>query len=166
MAGPDRATTFDGFYENAWIPMVRLATLILSESAGAEDVVQDAFVNVYRRWGKIEREGAETAYLRSAVVNGARSALRCRAAASRRTDKLALRSGLVSTGFERLDDEGEVLSALNSLPRRQREVLVLRYWADLSEDEIANTLSISRGTVKSTAARGLSQLQRRLEGNQ
>jgi RNA polymerase sigma factor (sigma-70 family) len=106
-------------------------------------------------------------YVRAAVLNGCRSALRHRAIVRRvlgAHDPLASGAAQQSAEHEAImaDDRRQVLVALAALPRRRREVLVLRYWLGLPEAEIAATLGISPGTVKSTAARGLAALARKL----
>lgn len=155
---------FDNLYALAWTAMVRLACLLLGDLAAAEDAVQDAFVNTYRHWSAIAGPAAARAYLRVAVVNACRSVGRKRVTAARSlvrqgNAELGLRDGTAApTG-----PDSELITALRALTRRQQEVLVLRYWADLPEREIAETLRISAGTVKSTAARALRTLQARLE---
>lgn len=155
---------FDQLYAAAWAAMVRLAALLLGDVAAAEDAVQDAFVNTYRHWTAIAGAAAARAYLRVAVVNACRSVGRKRATVSRAlvrqgNAELGLRDGTVGP----VGPDPELITALRALTRRQQEVLVLRYWADLSEREIAETLRISTGTVKSTAARALRTLHARLE---
>lgn len=143
--------------------LVRLATLLVDDQGSAEEVVQDAFVAMARR-GPHGLDDPE-AYLRTAVLNGARSTLR-----RRRVRRRHLRSvdrPAVSPGADHdvLADEDArlVLAALRQLSERQREVLVLRYWADLSEAEIADALGISAGSVKTHAHRGTAALARILE---
>jgi RNA polymerase sigma-70 factor (sigma-E family) len=155
---------FDRLYTLAWTAMVRLGCLLLGDVAAAEDAVQDAFVNTYRHWTAIAGAAAARAYLRVAVVNACRSVGRKRATASRAlvrqgNAELGLRDGTAAPA----GSDPDLIAALRALTRRQREVLVLRYWADLSEREIAETLRISAGTVKSTAARALRTLHERLE---
>jgi RNA polymerase sigma factor (sigma-70 family) len=97
------------------------------------------------------------------VVNGARSVLRRRQVARRHLRVAEPDEGPAADLALLLDEEHrQVVEALRTLPRRQREVLVLRYWSELSESEIAATLGIARGTVKSSASRGLSALEKRL----
>lgn len=144
--------------------LVRLAWLLLHNEQDAEEVVQDAFVEVHRRWSRLRDPGSATAYLRRSVVNGARSALRRRGVRERYASSLAARQ---DAGAGRgpaeaaLDAEAhdEVVQALNRLPGRQREVLVLRYYLDLGEAEIAQALGISPGSVKTHAHRGLAALR-------
>lgn len=142
--------------------LVRTSVLLVRDLATAEEVVQDAFVGLYRRWDRLRDPQAALGYLRTAVVNGSRSALRHRGTVEKTLPRLR--------PVEALDDPSaaistrrSVLDALAALPERQREVLVLRYYGDLSEAEIAETLGISRGSVKSYASRGAEALRPILE---
>ena len=152
--------------------LVRLALLMLGDLPSAEDVVQDVYASLHRRrraQGRAQTIEAPLPYVRAAVLNGCRSVLRRRAIAHR--VGLAHRASLNDEATVRASAESEVilsedrrqvLSALARLPRRRREVLVLRYYLGLSEAEIAAVLGISAGTVKSTAARALAALARDL----
>ncbi len=145
--------------------LVRLASLLVDDLAVCEELAQEAFVRLAARPGTLRDPDKAPAYLRSAVLNGARSVLR------RRDPLPRLRLvGSTAPGPEqpddaagRRDDEAALLAALRRLPDRQRDVLVLRYWMDLSEAEIAATLGIGAGTVKTHAKRGLDSLAARLE---
>jgi RNA polymerase sigma-70 factor (sigma-E family) len=144
------------------LALVRLAILLVDDLPTAEDVVQDAFAGFLSRIRSLDDPDKGLAYLRTAVVNNARSALR-----RRRTARAFVAPHEVELdgppGRAILAEEHrEVLAALRELPHRQREVLVLRYWSELSEAQIADALGISRGTVKSTASRGLAALERTL----
>jgi RNA polymerase sigma-70 factor (sigma-E family) len=158
------APTLTELYDARRLGLVRLALLLVDDLPTAEDVVQDAFTAIYRRHGQA-LDGVENVggYLHTAVVNAARSVLR-----KRRTVRAAPPGVEYSVpADERMllaEEHREVLDALRTLPTRQREVLVLRYWSELTEAQIADVLSISRGTVKSTASRALAALERRLEG--
>jgi RNA polymerase sigma-70 factor (sigma-E family) len=138
------------------LPMVRLARLLVDDLETAEDVVQDAFSALHRRWASIAEPEAAIGYLRTSVVNGSRSVLRRRRTAHAyiwpEIDR-APGDG-ADAGVLLHEEHREVLDALRRLPSRQREVIVLRYWAQLTEAEIAATLGISVGAVKSTASRG------------
>ncbi|WP_186525977.1 SigE family RNA polymerase sigma factor [Leekyejoonella antrihumi] len=152
-------------YETHHLSMVRLARLLVDDLATAEDVVQDAFLGMHRRRDGLRDPGAAVGYLRRAVVNQARSTLR-----RRRTVRAHLRVAEPDVGppadAEVLlgEEHREVLAAVDELPTRQREVLVLRYWSELSEAEIADALGISRGTVKSQASRAMATLSNKLGG--
>jgi len=141
-------------YRTHRLAMVRLATLLVDDRETAEDVVQDAFGALHRKWGSLASTDAAIGYLRVCVVNGSRSILR-----RRRTVRTHWRSedGLSAESADApallAAEHQQVLTALAKLPRRQREVIVLRYWSELSEAAIAATLGISQGAVKSTASR-------------
>ncbi len=152
-------------YAGHYARLVRLGVLLLRDQGLAEDVVQDSFVAIHRHWKRIDPATAP-AYLARTVVNRSRSAQRRRSVADRhRPDPLpdgapADASVLVT------ERRTAVLDALSGLPTRQREVLVLRYYLDLSEREIANALGISQGAVKSHASRGAAALRQRLSQEQ
>ncbi len=146
-------------------PMVRLASLLLHERGRAEEVVQDAYVRLHARWHKLRDPDKALAYLRVAVVNGCRSALRHRrvvdahlAASRPPADAPSAESGALD-----LLTQAAVLDAIRRLPTRQREAIVLRYYVDLSEAEIAEAMGCSRGAVKSHAARAVAALRPILE---
>jgi len=146
-------------------PMVRLASLLLHESGTAEEIVQDAYVRLHARWHKLRDPDKALAYLRVAVVNGCRSALRHRrvvdahlAASRPPADVPSAESGALD-----LLTQAAVVDAIRRLPTRQREAIVLRYYVDLSEAEIAEAMGVSRGAVKSHAARAVAALRPTLE---
>lgn len=154
-------------YATQWNRLVRLAVLLVDDVGLAEDVVQDAFINLHRQQANLRSTGAAVGYLRTSVVNGARSQLRRRLMSRRHLATLADRNPTVDgadTAVLLTEQSRELLAQLSRLPRRQREVLVLRYWAHLTEAEIAETLGISVGTVKSSASRGLDALEITLGG--
>lgn len=137
--------------------LVRLAAFILSDRGAGEDAVQDVFMRVYRRGDPID--GDPLPYLRAAVVNSCRSMLRRMRLVRRHAEEDSPCPPLTAEEAAMLsEDRRRVLVALASLPQRRREVLVLRFYLELSEAEIAGMLNISPGTVKSTAARGLAAL--------
>jgi RNA polymerase sigma-70 factor (sigma-E family) len=150
--------------------LVRLALLMVGDLPTAEDVVQDVYTSLHQRWSQVAAADSPLPYVRAAVLNGCRSVLRRRGIA-RRAGVLHRASqpddALASAESEVIlsEDRREVLAALARLPRRRREVLVLRYYLGLSEAEIAAVLGISSGTVKSTAARALAALARDLGEN-
>ncbi|MBD3783359.1 MAG: SigE family RNA polymerase sigma factor [Micrococcales bacterium] len=143
--------------------LVRLAWLLLHDEQEAEEVVQDAFVAAHRRWSRLRDEAAGAAYVRRAVVNGARSALRRRGVRERYVAVLAAERAAAPPGPDEqavaAEEHDELVRALTHLPQRQREVLVLRYYLDLPEAEIAEALGISPGSVKTHAHRGLAALR-------
>ncbi|HET6166977.1 MAG TPA: SigE family RNA polymerase sigma factor [Marmoricola sp.] len=141
--------------------LVRMAVLLLRDQALAEDVVQDAFVAVHGRWHRIDPDRA-SAYLRRAVVNRSRSALRHRTVVARHRPTPPPDAAPADVPVLAAERRTAVLDALAELPARQREVLVLRHYLDLSEADIAATLGISRGAVKSHASRAAASLRARL----
>jgi RNA polymerase sigma-70 factor (sigma-E family) len=148
-------------YAAHWRQLVRLSVLLVRDVGTAEEVVQDAFVSVHGRWSRLRDPDRGLAYLRQAVVNRSRSALRHRAVVTRHAERAPEPSYAAGADEPLLASgrRGAVLDALRALPARQREVLALRYYLDLSEAEIAETLGISRGAVKSHASRGTATLR-------
>jgi RNA polymerase sigma-70 factor (sigma-E family) len=146
----------EALFRTQRLSLVRLAMLLVDDKETAEDVVQDAFTALHRRWGSLSNPEAAAAYLRTSVVNGSRSALRRRrtARANPWPDAESLTVDAADRGPLLAAEHREVLDALKRLPSRQREVIVLRYWSELGEAEIASTLGISVGSVKSSASRG------------
>ncbi len=156
--GADEAVS--RLYAEHWAGLVRLATLLLRDQGRAEEVVQDAFVALHRRWSGLQEPVKAVAYLRRSVVNGCRSTIRHRVVVDRQP---AERPGVAPSAEASVlvgEQRSELVEALRRLPRRQREVLVLRYFSDLSEADIAATLGISRGAVKSHSARGIAALKK------
>lgn len=147
--------SFTEFFEMASPYMVRLGYLLLGERSAAEDVAQDVLEEIYKRWPTL-REESVLAYAHTAVVNRARSVGRRRAVASKFSAMLATPEAAPDTEL----NDPWLWRRVQALPRRQREVVVLRYWCDLPEAEIANVLGVSAGTVKSSAHRALAQLGR------
>lgn len=147
-------------YLQHWDRLVRLSYLLVRDQGQAEEIVQDALVAVHQRWDRLDPDRA-SAYLRQAVVNRSRSALRHRSVVQRFLERQPAPADHPGADEAALvdDERREVLAALARLPRRQREVLVLRYYLDLSEADIAETLGISRGAVKSHASRGAAALR-------
>ena len=148
----NRDLSLAALYRQEYAPMVRLAHLITGSNEVAEDVVQDAFVRMYRNWERADQPGA---YLRTIVVNGCRSWHR-----RRRME----RERLPQPGPAGVDAEvHELLDALAHLGVRQRTALVLRFYLDMSEADVAQVLGCRPGTVKSLVHRGLRQLKEVIE---
>jgi RNA polymerase sigma-70 factor (sigma-E family) len=144
-------------------PLVRLARLLVDDHGTAEELVQDAFVRVASRLHRVPPAKAP-AYLRSAVLNGARSSLRRRRVQQRHaTEGPSLTAASSEHDALRHAHRQAVLDAVRTLPRRQRDVLLLRYFLDLSERDTADALGISPGSVKTHAHRGLAALAELLE---
>ena len=159
----DADTAVEELYAAHYRRLVRLSVLLVRDLETAEEVVQDAFVAMHGVWRTLREPDKGLAYLRQTVVNRSRSVLRRRGVAARyvppveRDHPGADESALVS------ERRTSVLDAMRSLPDRQREVLALRYYLDLSEADIASTLGISRGAVKSHASRGVAALRSLME---
>lgn len=158
-----RSKPLERLYDEHYRALVKLATMYVDDTGSAEEVVQDAFVKLLTGSYNIEA-GKEHAYLRRMVLNGARSMLRKRKvrrihdrAEPERVVLAAEDFGIANSADERM------LAALRKLPERQSAVLILRYYLDLSEIEIAETLDIAPGSVKSHAHRGLSKLEKVLD---
>ncbi len=168
MAGtqvPVEAVSLEGLYAAHQLQLVRLAVLLVDDVPSAEDVVQDAFAGLHARWSRLRDPDKALGYLRTAVVNNARSVLRRRRTARAFVPRKELEPA-TPEDLAMLDEQHrEVLTALRLLAPRQREVLVLRYWSGLREAEIAEVLGISPGTVKSTASRAIDALAELLEGH-
>lgn len=140
--------------------LVKLATLLGADDP--EDVVQEAFVRLHRSHSRLRDPGAALPYLRTTVVNLSRSRLRHLRVVRRGVPGSPDVASAEHSAVLR-EDHREVVEALLALPARQREALVLRYWLDLSEAEIATAMGISRGAVKSHASRGIAALEVALE---
>ncbi|GAA4636058.1 SigE family RNA polymerase sigma factor [Actinoallomurus vinaceus] len=160
----DADTAVTALYRGHALGLMRLALIMVGDRPTAEDVVQDAFLGLHRRWGHLRDRENALAYVRSTVLNNCRSVLRRRRLTPRGRHEPPVWSAEAAAlvGEERR----EVIRALQSLPARQREALVLRYFCELTEEEIARTMRVSRGTVKSTTSRAISALGRILEGGE
>lgn len=157
----DADSTLEQLYDEHYVRLVRLSVLLLGDTGRAEEVVQDAFVAVYQRLDRLGPSGVADlpAYLRQTVVNRSRSTLRHLRVVDRHAPRAPLDAPGADDAVLRDDRRRVVLEALGLLPRRQREVLALRHYLDLSEKEIAATLGISQGAVKSHASRGSATLR-------
>jgi RNA polymerase sigma-70 factor (sigma-E family) len=152
-------------YQCHALRLVRMAVLLVGDQPSAEDVVQDAFLGLHCGAGRLHDPANAVAYLRVSVLNGCRSVLRSRKRA--RSSRAAMHDPPVWSAESAAmagEDRREALRAVARLPRRQREVLVLRYFLNLTDREIATALGVSRGTVASTASRALAALARDLGG--
>lgn len=151
-------------YQAHAVGLVRLAYLMLGDRPSAEDVVQDAFWALYRSWDRLAEPARALAYVRSSVLNGCRSALRHRAV-GRRVTPTAYQPPAVSAETAAIGNEErqEVMQAVRRLPGRQREALVLRFYLDLPEQEIARIMGLRPGSVRSATHRALKTLGQWME---
>jgi RNA polymerase sigma-70 factor (sigma-E family) len=152
-------------YSLHYKPLVRLAAMLVRDTQTAEEVVQEAFISMHDGWHRLKDTDKALAYLRQSVVNRARSVLRHRQVVEKNAPKPAPDMPSAEHGAMALLERSEVVTALRALPLRQREAIMLRYYADLSEAEIAAAMRISRGAVKSHTARGMASLRAALESN-
>jgi RNA polymerase sigma-70 factor (sigma-E family) len=162
----DADSGVEGIYRTHRLYLVRLALLLVDDRETAEDVTQDAFAALHRRWASLANEDAAVGYLRTCVVNGARSVLRRRRTVRRhpQPDELSLTAAAADSSTLLAEEHREVLDAIRRLPDRQREVILLRYWSELNEADVAATLGISIGAVKSNASRGRDAIAAMLGG--
>lgn len=140
-------------YEATYPELVRLAYLLTWDHAVAEELAQETYARAWRSWHRVQSDGA-VPYLRATVVNLARSSLRRRLIER----KHHRQDTLVDNGAERADERADLAQAIAQLPPRRRACVVLRYYADLSEEETARLLGVSVGTVKSQTHRALRSL--------
>lgn len=157
----ERALT--ALYSEHYRSLVRLAALLVRDVATAEEVVQDAFVAMHGGWRRLRNSDKALSYLRQSVVNRSRSVLRHRVVVDRNAPKPAPDEPSAEHGAFTLLERSAVVAALRTLPPRQREALVLRYYGDLSEAQIAAAMGISKGAVKSHTARAMVALRSVLE---
>ena len=172
---PSAAASVTALYAEHALGLVRLAVVVTGDRAAAEDIVQDAFLGLYRRWERLPEMAAPLAYLRVSVMNGCRTAMRRRSrqglsfgglggdldeAASARPGGP---TGLAESAEASVllgEEQRLVATALWKLPRRQREAVVLRYYLELSVEETAQVMGVSPGTVKSATHRALAAVGR------
>lgn len=160
-----RVSLVEGLYHQEAVSLVRLARLFTDDRAGAEDIVQEAFIRLYHAAERIDDPGKSAAYLRSIVLNLARDHNRRGLLSLRHQDSMVDDRAPEDPGLhiEKDESKAEVIDALNTLSRRQRDCLVLRFYFDLTEREIAETLSISVNSVKTHCRRGLAAMAPMLE---
>jgi RNA polymerase sigma-70 factor (sigma-E family) len=160
----ERETAIARVFDSHHAQLVRLAAL-LGAGNEAEDVVAEAFCQLYRRWSKLRSPDAALAYVRGAVVNLVRMRLRHLQVVRRHSESTRPPADNTSAEHDVLlrEDQRALVVALDALAERQREVIVLRYWMDLKESEIAAAMGISCGAVKSHAARAMASLSRAMD---
>jgi RNA polymerase sigma-70 factor (sigma-E family) len=150
-------------YSEHYRSLVRLAAFLVRDNATAEEVVQDSFVAMHGAWRRLRDTDKALSYLRQSVVNRSRSVLRHRIVVDKNTPKPPPDMPSAEHGAIIQLERSAVVTALRALPERQREALVLRYYGDMSEAQIASVMGISRGAVKSHTARAMSALRTVLE---
>jgi RNA polymerase sigma-70 factor (sigma-E family) len=151
---------FRGFFAQHYERLCRLGFLLTADPAQAEDLAQDALVRTWRRWRLVHKPDNPATYARKVLVNRHRSLLRRALVEARHRYRDHPTEG---SGDEHREDAIMLWAATRRLPLRQQAVLVLRYYEDLSEAEIARVLGIPAGTVKTLARRGLARLRRSLD---
>jgi RNA polymerase sigma-70 factor (sigma-E family) len=151
---------FREFMRGRWPAMVRLAYGLTGDLGHAEDVAQAAFARAYASWSRVARTGNPDAYVRRIVINENNSRFRRRRVAESLVDAVPEPSGRrAADAADALGDSEALVKALRRLGPRQRAVIVLRFWMDMSEAETAAALGCSVGTVKSQASRALAALR-------
>ena len=152
------AADFSTFVRVHTPALLRTAYLLTGSSAAAEELVQDTLVRLYPKWGRVSAADVPLAYVRRALTNGF---INSRRRASRREFAVETVPEVVDLwrAEDEIADRDEVWSMLHTLPERQRAALVLRYYADQSDEDIAAALGCRPGTVRSLLSRGLSALR-------
>ena len=161
MRDVERETAVTALFDQHYTGLIRMAVL-LGAGVDAEDVVSEAFCELYRRWPRLRDPLAAPSYLRSVVCNLTRMRLRHLQVVRRHPDQSMTSIGSAEQEVVLREDQREVITALQRLPDRQRQALVLRYWLDLNEAEVAASMGISRGAVKAHTSRGMATLTRLL----
>ena len=157
-AADSAAAAVAALYQHHAVGLIRLAYLMLGDRAGAEDAVQDAFCGLYRHWDRLADRDRALAYVRSSVLNGCRSALRRRTTGRRLLTAYQPPTASAEAAVLGLEERQEVMRAVRRLPERQRKVLVLRFYLDLPEREIARLMGLRPSSVRSATARALKAL--------
>jgi RNA polymerase sigma-70 factor (sigma-E family) len=155
----DAAEIVTEIYTGHYNSLVRLALLLVRDVQTAEEVVQDAFESMHKAWRRLRDQDKALAYVRQTVVNKSRSELRHRKVVDMHQPKPAPDEPSAEHAALLLFERSAVIAALSGLPARQREAVVLRYYADLSEADIAQAMGISKGAVKSHTARAMAALK-------
>ena len=166
MGGTSADAGLRRLFEEHWTGLCRLAYLMLGDPAAAEECVQDAYLGVFRAWDRVRTMDRPDLYLRTAVLNRCRSALRRRGRERRELERGTLTTGpLVAPSADHSPAPigvDEVMEEVRRLPPRQRAAVILRYYEDRPEADIARALGCSVGTVKSQLAKARATLGRRL----
>lgn len=154
----EQEAQFQEFVRARWSHLVRTAYLLTGDAHHAEDLTQTALAKAYRSWRRVARADNPEAYVRRMLVSCNSDRFRKRRVAEALTAAPPEVAGR-DEGYKGVDERGALVSALAQLPPRQRAVVVMRYWEDLSESEVAEVLGCSVGTVKSQASKGLAKLR-------
>jgi RNA polymerase sigma factor (sigma-70 family) len=181
---PAAASAVTTLYQQHAVGLIRLAMIMLGDRAAAEDVVQDAFFGLYRNWFRLGDPANALVYTRSSVLNGCRNALRTRTRRDQRDHAAGVgtapdleggqssarppsgRWGAAQSAESQVlltEEARRMIAAIRKLPDRQREAIVLRFYLDMTAEEAASAMGISRGTVKSTTSRAVAALGRMIE---
>jgi RNA polymerase sigma-70 factor (sigma-E family) len=156
----DPAREITALYHAHALGFVKLAVVMTGDQSAAEDIVQDAFLGLHRRWNALADQDKALSYVRSCVLNGCRQLHRVRY----RRERIVLDPPADAESAEDVAVLGEanrqVLAAIRQLPPRQREAVVLRYYLDMTEDQAAQAMGVSRGTVKSATSRAVAAVGR------
>lgn len=144
-------------YQEHYRQLLRMALLLVDDRSVAEDVVQDAYVRVYDARSRLRDRDKALAFLRQTVLNRARSLLRRKQVSKRYEHRLVQRDPHPDDSVRGID-RTVIAEALTRLPRRQREAVVLRYYADFSEEYTAKLMKVTPGAVKSYCSRGVARL--------
>ena len=155
---PDRHQQLTELYDLHYAGLCRLAAHLLCSTAQAEEVVQEAFLRTFAGWARIRQPERASWYLRTTVVNLCRSRMRRRTTEDRGNRTVWASARDVEWPGEHSEDVAAVLDAVRALPQRQREAVVLRYYEDLAEADIARILHCSTGTVKSQLSKARATL--------
>ena len=158
--GVESDEEFRDFMRGRWSAMVRLAYTLTGDQGHAEDIAQAAFAKVYASWGRVRRAGDPEAYVRTIVIHENSKRFRKQRV---REDLRANVPEQVSGSYDGLADREALRDALDVLGPRQRAVIVLRFWLDMSEAATARALNCSVGTVKSQTSRALAILRKHTE---
>jgi RNA polymerase sigma-70 factor (sigma-E family) len=150
-------------YQAHALGLVKLAVLMVGDQRTAEDIVQDAFLGLYRRWPVLQDRERAFGYIHASVLNGCRMIYRGKYRRNRYSPEEPAPAESAEATAILGETHREVLAALRQLPARQREAVVLRYYLDMTENQAARTMGVSRGTVKSTTSRGIAALARILK---
>jgi RNA polymerase sigma-70 factor (sigma-E family) len=162
-AAPDADQAIAAMYSTEYRSLVRISVVLVGDVGTAEEVVQDCFVAMHGAWRRLRDNDKAVNYMRRSVVNRSRSVLRRRMVADRHAPKHEPDMPSAEQGAITRLERNAVIAALRSLSPRQREALVLRYYLDLSEEQVASAMDISRGAVKSHTARAKAALRTALE---